>query len=48
MSTRRQENKIPAVEEAGEGGGGLGGGWLRSGRAPASRLQGTGFESGDG
>lgn len=26
MSTRRQENKIPAVEEAGEGGGGVRGG----------------------
>ena len=28
MSTRRQENKIPAVEEAGEGGGGGGRGGL--------------------
>jgi len=28
MSTRRQENKIPAVAEAGEGGGGVRGGGL--------------------
>lgn len=47
MSTRSQENKIPAVEEVGEGGG-FRGRWLRSGRALAPRLQGTGIESGDG